>query len=84
MNGDSSGLSLKDGWDLSGLTLADLWLNYIAIGGTDSKAQMAAYARGQDFPDSHHHNMIAQAINEHFIGRSEAHHVGYHDIPSLP
>jgi hypothetical protein len=55
--------------NLSGLTLNDLWLNYIAIGGTASKAEVAAYARGLACPDSYQHNMIAQAINEHFMDR---------------
>ena len=84
MSGTGAGFSLSDGWDLSGLTLAELWLGYVAIGGTASQAQVAAYARGLDRPDSYEHNLIAQAINEHFIDRGGDHPVGYHDIPPLP
>jgi len=84
MSGNNPGFSLSDGWDLSGLTLDQLWLRYIAIGGTVGKAQLAVYARGRGRPDDYQHNMIAQAINEHFLDRGGDHPVGYHDIPSLP
>ena len=84
MSGPGAGFSLSDGWDLSGLTLAELWLRYLALGGTVSSARVAAYARGLLLPDSYQHNMIAQAINEYFIDRGEDHPVSYRDIPFLP
>jgi hypothetical protein len=84
MSGTGAGLDLSDGWDLSGLSLAELWLGYVALGGTASQAQLAAYARGLGCPDSYQHNLIAQAINEHFIDRGEDHLVSYQNIPSLP
>jgi hypothetical protein len=84
MSGSGTGFSLSDGWDLSGLTLEELWLSYLAVGGTASAAQVAAYARDRSRPDAYQHNLIAQAINEYFIDREEDHPVGYQDIPSLP
>ena len=84
MTGTGPGFSLSDGWDLSGLSLAELWLRYVAIGGDASKAQLASYARGQVCPDSYEHNLIAQAINEHFTDRGEDHPGSYQDIPLLP
>jgi hypothetical protein len=84
VNGPGAGFSLSDGWDLSGLTLAELWLRYLALGGTASKARVAAYASGLARPDSYQHNMIAQAINEHFTDLGEDHPVSYQDIPFLP
>jgi hypothetical protein len=84
MSGPGAGFSLSDGWDLSGLTLAELWLRYLAVGGTASRARVEAYARGLLCPDSHQHNMIAQAINESFIELGEDHSVSYQDIPVLP
>ena len=84
MSGPSAGFSLADGWDLSGLTLIELWLRYLALGGTASPDRVEAYARGQLRPDSYQHNMIAQAINEHFTDRGEDHPVSYQDIPLLP
>ena len=84
MNGSDAGFSLSDGWDLSGLTLEDLWMGYMTLGGTASAARVAAYARGRLRPDAYQHNLIAQAINEHFIGGEQDHPVAYRDIPVLP
>jgi hypothetical protein len=81
MSSPSPGFGLSDGWDLSGLTLAKLWLRYLALGGNASPALLEAYARGLVCPDRYEHNMIAQAINEHFMDRGEDHPVGYQEIP---
>jgi len=83
MSGPGTRFSLSDGWNLSGLTLSGLWLRYLALGGTASPARVAAYAHGLLRPDSYQHNMIAQALNEHFTDRGENHPVGYQDIPPL-
>jgi hypothetical protein len=79
----ATGFTLSDGWDLSGITLTELWLRYLGLGGTASPDRLAAYARGLRRPDSYQHNLIAQAINEHFIERGGDHPVSYQDIPSL-
>jgi hypothetical protein len=84
MSAPGAGFSLSEGWDLSGLTLTELWLRYLDVGGTASPDRVAAYARGLLRPDSYQHNMIAQAINEYFIDQGEDHPVGYQDIPLLP
>jgi hypothetical protein len=84
MSSPGPGFSLSDGWDLSGLTLNELWLRYLSVGGTAGPARVAAYARGRLRPDSHQHNMIAQAINEHFTDLGEDRPVSYQDIPFLP
>lgn len=84
MDKPGAGFSLSDGWDLSGLTITELWLRYLAVGGTASPVRLAAYARGLLRPDSHQHNMIAQAINEYFFDRGEDHPVSYRDIPIPP
>jgi hypothetical protein len=84
MSGNDPGIDLSEGWDRSGLTLAELWLGYIAIGGTASRAEVEAYVHGAGCPDSYEYNMIAQVLNEHFIDRGEDHPVRYHDIPVLP
>ena len=56
----------------------------LLAGGTASAAQIEAYARGQLPNDSYQHNLIAQAINDHFTDLGEDHPVRYQDIPLLP
>jgi hypothetical protein len=84
VTGPGAGFSLSDGWNLSGLSLSELWLRYLAIGGSASQARVGQYARGQVRPDSYQHNMIAHAINEYFDDLGEHHAVGYLEIPLLP
>jgi hypothetical protein len=84
MTGPNTGFSLSDGWSLSGLTLSSLWLRYLALGGNASSARVADYTQGLLRPGSYQHNMIAQALNDHFTDRGEDHPVGYQDIPALP
>ena len=84
MSDPGIGFSLSDGWDLSGLPLTQLWLDYLALGGTSNPEQVQAYARGLLPTDSYQHNLIAQAINDHFTDRGEDHPVSYQDIPTLP
>ena len=81
MSAPGPDFSLADGWDLSGLSLNELWLRYLALGGTASPAQLEAYTRGRTRPDSYQHNIIAQAINEHFLDHGEDHPVGYRTTP---
>lgn len=76
----NAGISLRDGLDLSGLSITDLWLRYIALGGNASKAAMSRHITGQDRPSHYQHNLIAQAINESFTERGEDHPVGYRDV----
>jgi hypothetical protein len=84
VTGTGTGFSLSDGWDLSGLSLDELWLRYLALGGTATAARVSAYARGLLHPDSYQHNLIAQAINDHFTDLGQDHPVSYQDMPLLP
>lgn len=76
-------MTLRDGMDLADLSMTELWLRYIALGGNSSMNEMARHVTGEDRPDDHEHNAIAQAINESFIERDEDHPVAYrHTDPS--
>lgn len=72
-----SGLSLRDGLDLSGLSFGQLWLLYASVGGAGDELDIEAYVLGLLAPDSYEHDVIAQALNEHFLNRGEDHPVAY-------
>jgi hypothetical protein len=80
----SAGISLRDGMDLSGLTYSQLWLLYIGIGGVAATSELEQQIADDDQPggrlDSHEHNLIAQALNEHFLGLDQDHPVGYREL----
>lgn len=79
-----TGLSLSDGLDLSGLTYPQLWLIYISIGGCASSTELAHHIATDADPgtvlDPFEHNVIAQALNEHFVGLGQDHPVGYREV----
>jgi hypothetical protein len=77
MTSNPVGLTLSDGYDLSGMTLQQAWIRYITVGGTDSPAQLERQIRGAAGTSDHQHDVIAQALNEHFIELGQNHPIGY-------
>jgi hypothetical protein len=78
-----AGLSLRDGLDLSGLSHGQLWLLYVGVGGCAPIGELAEQiARDDDADtalDAYDHNVIAQALNEHFLDLDQDHAVGYRE-----
>ncbi len=81
MSTQHANLSLFDGWQRSGLSAAELWIRYYAVGGDAAELEVEAYALGLLNPDDYQHNLIAQALNEYFLDRHEDHPVRYRDLP---
>jgi hypothetical protein len=79
MTPDPDRLSLQAGMEASGMGYHDLWLRQIAVSGDASELELEAYLLGLLTLDPLQYNIIAQAINEHFIDRGENHPVGYWD-----
>jgi hypothetical protein len=82
MDADRTGLSLQAGLQAAGMSYRELWLNQIAVGGSATEFEVEAYVTGALKPDPHQHNVLAQAINEHFIDAGLDHPVAYVDEPS--
>jgi hypothetical protein len=72
-----SGLGLAEGMALSRLTFEDLWLLQVSVGGTAGQLEVEAYVLGMLNPDEHSHDVIAQAMNEHFLDEGQAYPVSY-------
>lgn len=71
------GLSLRDGMDLAGIDITELWQRYLAIGGNSSAGELArSVAVGAEL-DDHEHDLIAQAINDFFLEKGADHPVAY-------
>jgi len=73
------GLSLQDGLDLSGMSFNELWLRQVSVGGVAGSLETEAYVLGLLSPDPHQYDILAQALNEHFVELGEDHPVGYWD-----
>jgi hypothetical protein len=72
-------VSLEGGMDLSGMSYIELWMRQVSVGGDLDRLEVEAYVLGVLRPDSYRHNVLAQAINEHFIDQGADHPVAYDD-----
>jgi hypothetical protein len=61
------------------MTLAGLWVAYLAVGGTATPTEMGSFLSGATEPDPDNYNLVAQAINEHFTRVGMDHPVPYFD-----
>jgi hypothetical protein len=68
---------LEAGLTRSGLTYQELWWRQVAVGGDASPLELEAYLLGLLTMDPHQHDVIAQALNEHFLDCGEDHPVPY-------
>lgn len=69
---------LRAGLALSNLTAVQLWVRYIALGGCMSESQLCAVLQGRDL-SGHDYDVIAHALNEHFLDSGGDHPVAYSD-----
>lgn len=80
MTEPGGGLSLTEGMAAAGMGFQELWLRQLEVGGAAGQLEVEAYVYGLLTADRHQHDLLAQAINEHFIERGGDHPVAYSDI----
>ena len=68
---------LAAGRERAGLSARDIWLGYHSLGGTADPATLDAYFDGTATPTSGQYDVIAQTLNDVFVGRGENHPVPY-------
>ena len=68
-----------------GLPLAQLWLDYLALGGNLLPATVGAALSGGGGLGDHDHDVLVQALNERFVDRAQNHPLAYADeLPPVP
>jgi hypothetical protein len=73
-----AGATLAAGLALTDLGIRDLWLRYLALGGSYSCADLGHYLRGHgDEWSASEHDMAAQAVNEETSDHGLDHPVSY-------
>lgn len=61
----------------AGLSHAELWMRYFAMGGMSSALQVEAFCYGAMVPSSHDYDVVAYALNERFSELGRNHPVAY-------
>lgn len=67
MTNEVSRSSLERARQEAGLSMDDLWVQYISLGGTASLTDMAALVTDAATPTAHDHDLLAQVLNERFL-----------------
>lgn len=78
---------LRAGLALSELDLAELWAAQAGLGGMLTRDEIEATLCGMREPTAYEHDLLAQALNDHFTERGQNHPVAYSDgldDPVLP
>ncbi|HEX8303605.1 MAG TPA: hypothetical protein VF612_01895 [Jatrophihabitans sp.] len=73
------GLSLQDGLELSGMSIDELWIRQVSVGGSADSIETEAYLLGLLVVDRYQHDLLAHALNEHFLDLGQDYPVGYWD-----
>jgi len=73
----SSGPALRAGLALSDLDVGQLWTAYVGLGGSMTTAELIDALAGRLALSGHEHDVVAQALNEHFIGCGHDQPVAY-------
>ena len=60
-----------------GLSVSQLWLSYFMLGGKADRIEFEAFFHRIMRPDPFEYNMLAQAVNEHFMDRGVDERVPY-------
>ncbi|MDT7567515.1 MAG: hypothetical protein QOE32_2262 [Pseudonocardiales bacterium] len=72
-------MALRSGLAMSELSPRRLWQDSLALGGSLSQAELESVLRGKENVSDYEHDLIAQALNDHFTDRGQNHPVPYSD-----
>ncbi len=71
--------SLEAARDVLGLTVPELWLAYLCLGGNLLSAAISAALSGDQELSNHDYDLLVQALNDHFIDVDHGHPLAYAD-----
>ena len=60
-----------------GLSVADLWVRYFALGGMNAVLELEAILFGALISNAHNRDIMAVALNERFFELGRDHPIGY-------
>jgi hypothetical protein len=76
-------MALRTGLALSSIGIRTLWWSYLGVGGAMSLDHLLDTLRGTQEVSDHEHDMVAQALNDHFLDQGLNHRVAYADELAL-
>jgi hypothetical protein len=81
----NSAAAIRHGLQLAHWNISDLWVAAVGIGGALSHHDVDQIASGERLATPGEHDILALALNEHFVDRDQDQTISYwHDLPGLP
>jgi hypothetical protein len=77
---DQGELGLLAAFTRSEMSYQELWWRQLSVGGDTGLLELEACLLGLLTIDPYQHDVIAQALNEHFLDRGEDHPVAYSSV----
>ena len=75
---------LRAGLAMSELDLQQLWVDYLALGGSMTPAELTEVLRGEWEVSGYEHDLLSQALNDHFTDHGHDHPVPYAEDVGQP
>jgi len=73
----SDGTALDKARQLADVTVADLWLRYFGLGGTESRSDLTSLLRGDLEFGPGQYDVLVHALNERFVELDMNHPIPY-------
>jgi hypothetical protein len=77
MSDVQAGTALATGLAMTDLTVWELWLRYLGLGGKQAYGDLQTYLAGETGWSATEHDVAAQALNEYFSDHDMDHPVRY-------
>jgi hypothetical protein len=81
---NDAGLSIAEGFAGLGLHPAQVWTEYLVLGGVADRREVEDALLGHRHLGEREHNRLAAALNEHYVDAGQDHPVAYLDPPRWP
>jgi hypothetical protein len=75
----SRALALEAARDMLDMSLAELWIDYVGLGGAMLPEDIQSFLRGERRIADHDHDVLVQALNERFLQGGDDHPLAYAD-----
>jgi hypothetical protein len=75
----SRAVAVEAAREMLDMSLLDLWVEYVALGGSLSPGKVRAFLVGERLIGDHDHDVLVHALNERFLERGDDHPLAYAD-----
>jgi hypothetical protein len=76
---DSRAVAVEAAREMLSMSLLELWVDYVSLGGSLSPGKIQAFLLGERLIGDHDHDVLVHALNERFFDQGDDHPLAYAD-----